>query len=125
MILEEHSTPFPKCERCGSQVPLWRLSNWNYESDKFQIGEEQQRRKETMKHCFEASQETISVNADTLEHATEFPYLCRTVAFNNSYWVALYQNLRKVRRWWGMVAKNLTRMGATVRVRAMIYKAVD
>ena len=33
-ILEEHPTLFPKCERCGSQVPPWCLGNWNYDSNR-------------------------------------------------------------------------------------------
>ena len=32
-ILEEHPTPFPKCERCGIQVPQWRLNDRHYESE--------------------------------------------------------------------------------------------
>ena len=34
-ILEEDPNPFPMCERCGSQVPMGRLSNCHYMSEKF------------------------------------------------------------------------------------------
>ena len=46
----------------------------------------------------------INVNTDPLEPAGDFPYLGHTVAYNNSYWVAMYQNLSKAHRQWGMVA---------------------
>ena len=32
-VLEEHPTPFPKCERCGIQVSQWRLNDRHYESE--------------------------------------------------------------------------------------------
>ena len=67
---------------------------------------------------------TISVNADPLEPATAFPYLGFTVAFNNSNWAAVYQNIRKARNWWDMVEKLLKSTGATVRVQVIIYKAL-
>ena len=66
---------------------------------------------------------TINVNAETLETAADFPALDCTVAFNNSNWEDLYQNLCKVWCWWGMVEKVLTRTGVVVRARAILYKA--
>ena len=46
-------------------------------------------------HCFENIRILISVNSDPLEPVADFPYLGRRVAYNNSDWAALYQNLRK------------------------------
>ena len=80
------------------QVPLLRLSNWNYESDKCRFEEEGRRQQDTMQHCFESSQSTINVNVYPLEHAADFPYLVRKVVFNNSNWANLYHNLWKERR---------------------------
>ena len=54
-----------------------------------------------------------------------FPYLGRTIAYNKSYWAAVYQNLRKERRLWGMVVRVLAKMVETVRARGMIYKLVE
>ena len=54
----------------------------------------------------------------------DFLYLGHIVAFNNSNWEALYQNLRKPYPRWGIVAELLTRMRETLWEQAMIYKAV-
>ena len=59
-----------------------------------------------------------------MDTKSAFPYLGRTVAYNNSNWEALYQNLRKDQRRWGMLAKVLTKSGAVVWSQEMIYKTV-
>ena len=66
---------------------------------------------------------SISVNAEPLEPTTEFPYLGHTVYYNNIDWAALYQNLRKARRWWRMVANVVKKMGEMVRGQGILYKA--
>ena len=67
---------------------------------------------------------SISLNAEPLKPAVAFPYLGRIVAYNNSDWESLYQNLRKARRWWGMVAEVVMNTRAMVRSRGLLYKAV-
>ena len=47
-VLYENPIPLPKYKRCGSQVPPWRLDNWHYESNKFQLEEEKRIRWETL-----------------------------------------------------------------------------
>ena len=32
--LEKHPSPFPKCDCCGIQLPLWRLNSRHYKSEK-------------------------------------------------------------------------------------------
>ena len=66
----------------------------------------------------------ISVDAEPLQYATYFLYLGHTVAFNNSNWEALYQNLRKARRCWGVVSNVLTMTREKVWAWAMLYKVV-
>ena len=56
----------------------------------------------------------ISVNVEPLDQAADFPYLDRTVTYNNSTWAALYQNIRKAWRRWGVVGKVVTKTGSTV-----------
>ena len=53
-----------------------------------------------------------------------FPYLGRKNAYNNSDWTAIYQNLRKSRRRWGMTLKVMDKTGETVRAQGMMYKVV-
>ena len=64
------------------------------------------------------------MNANPLEPAADFLHFVHTVAFNNSYWVALYHNLWKAQSQWGVVTKVLTKTGATVRVRVMLCKVM-
>ena len=100
-ILEEHPTPFPKCESCRSQVTPWSLRNRHCESDKFRLGEKRRTRRATLQQCFEAIKMYISVSVDPMEPVAALLYLLLTVVYNNSGWVALYQNLWKSWWWWG------------------------
>ena len=67
-----------------------------------------------MQHCFEEIQVLISMNVDPHETNTDFPYLGSTFAYNNIDWAALYQNISKAQRWWGVVAKVLVNIVVTV-----------
>ena len=66
----------------------------------------------------------IKVDLNPIEATTAFPYLGRTITYNNSDWEALYSNLRKSQRIWGIVEKVLGKEGVPINPRAMIYKAV-
>ena len=61
---------------------------------------------------------------DPLEPLDTFLYLGCTIAYNNSNLVALYQNLGKTMRQWGMVLKVLEKTGSAVRARETMYKSV-
>ena len=66
----------------------------------------------------------ILVNLETLESTVDLPYLVCTVEFNNSNRAALYDNMRKEQRQWGVLAKVLPNTGANLRARAIIYNVV-
>ena len=66
----------------------------------------------------------FQINSDTLPLSEAFPYLGRTIVHNNRYWAAVYLNLRKYRRQWGMIVRVLERTGATMWDRGEMYKAV-
>ena len=123
-ILEEHPNPIPRYERCGIQVPEGRINNRHYVSDKCKQGEERRIRCKTLQRCFEASKVLFQINTDTLPLLEDFPYLGWTIAYNNSDWEEVYQNLRKVRRWWEMVERVLERTGATVWSQGAMYKSL-
>ena len=59
-----------------------------------------------------------------LDYTESFPYLRRTVNYNNSDWAALYYNLRKANKIWGRVAKVLIHTWDHVKAREMMHKAV-
>ena len=109
-ILEEHLYPFPKNERCGSQVPAWHLNNCQYDSDKWRLGVELKWMQENLKKCLEASRAVISVNLETMDPLLVFLYLDHKVAYNNSKCNALYHNLKRAWRRWVMVTKVLTKL---------------
>ena len=77
-----------------------------------------------MQRCFKENQVAIRVNLNPLKATTAFPCLGRTITYNNSDWVALCSNLCKSKRRWGVVEKVLSKTGAPIKVRAMMYKTV-
>ena len=86
--------------------------------------EERRLRRETLQCCFESIRVFFQINAETLPPSEAFPYLRRKIAYNNSNWEAVYLNMRKAWRRWGMVVRVLEKTGATVRTRGAMYKAV-
>ena len=66
----------------------------------------------------------FQINANTLPPSEEFPYLGWRIEYNNSDWVAVYLNLRKAQRRWGIIVRFLERTGAMVQARGEMYKAV-
>ena len=61
---------------------------------------------------------------ETLPLSEAFPYLGRTITYNNSDWVSFYLNLRKSQRRWGMVERLIERTGSTAHDQVDMYKAV-
>ena len=78
----------------------------------------------TLQHFFESIWVAIGVNADPLNLIAPFPYLGRTVTYNNSNWEALYQNLQKALRRWVMVGKIVTKTESAVQSQGMMYQSV-
>ena len=106
-ILDKHPNPLPRCKFYGSQVPVGRLSNRHYTSEKCKQGEERRLMRKTLQRCFEASRFLFQINAKTLPLLEVLPYLRRTITYNNSSWETVYLNLWKARRRWGMIARVL------------------
>ena len=95
-ILEDCPAPYPHCERCGCQVSPRQPNKRHYNTDQCCLDMDHWIQRETLHFCFEAIQVTIKVNLDLLESSSTFPYLGHNIAHNNSDWVDLYQNLRKL-----------------------------
>ena len=57
----------------------------------------------------------FQINAENLTPLEAFPYLGRTIIYSNSDWEAVYLDLHKAWRRWGMIARVIEREGATVR----------
>ena len=114
-ILEEHPNLLPRCERCRIEFPVGILNTGNYTSKKCNQEEERRLRRGTMQRCFEASKVSFQINKETRTLSEDFTYPGQTISYNNRSWAAVYQNLRKSQRRWGMVERVLERTGATLR----------
>ena len=63
------------------------------------------------------------VNLNPLKATTALTYLKQMSTYNNNDWAALYINLSKAQRRWGVLAKVLGKMESPIKARAMMYKA--
>ena len=106
-ILEYHSNPLPIYEKYGSQVPVGRLNKRHYMPEKCKQGEDRCLRRDNLKRCFEAIRVLFHINAKTIPPSEALPYLGRTITYNKSDWSAVYLNMRKARKRWGMMARVL------------------
>ena len=66
----------------------------------------------------------LQINVEALPPSEAFPYLGWTITYNNTNCLAVYQNLRKSRRRWGMITGLLANTGSTVPAQGMVYKEV-
>ena len=123
-ILEEHPMPYPRCGRCGHQIPHDQLNNRHYNTDACRNGIGWKRQREALQQAHDASRVTLRINQEPLDSVSTFVYLGRTIAFNNSDWPALCRNLKRAQQRWGMVARVLEKTGASKKTRGTFYKAV-
>ena len=79
----------------------------------------------TLHRYFEESRVSFHINVEVLPPPEALPYLGQMIAYNNSNWSSVYQNPKKAQRRWVMITKVLSKTGAMVRARGMMYKAVD
>ena len=83
-----------------------------------------ERWRKTLQLCFEAIRVLFQINVEDTPPTDTFPYLGRTIAYNNSDWSAVYHNLRNAQRRWVMIARVLMKTVSTVRSRGVMYNAV-
>ena len=77
-----------------------------------------------MQQCLKSRQVSKKVNLYPLDPAAALLQLGCTITYNNSDWAALYQNLGKSRRRWGVVWRVLDKTGTSVQARTIIYKTI-
>ena len=103
---------------------MGRLNTLHYASEKCKRGEERRIIRNTLHHYFKEIQVLFQINAETLPPLEDFPYLGRTIAYNNRDWAAVYQNMKKSRMRWEMVSRLLESTGAMVWAQRAMYKVV-
>ena len=87
-------------------------------------GEKRRPCRETLQSCFEVSRVSFHISAKALSLFDALTYLGRTIAYDNRYWPAVYQNLKKSWRRWGVITRVLEKTGAKVWARGMMHKAL-
>jgi hypothetical protein len=123
-ILEEGLDPLQQCERCGMHVTPNAIRNGHWASLLCQHGRDCQRQRRTTAEGRRASEIVFTIYGKPLPRVDTFKYLGRPIASNDDDWPALYRNIPRARRRWGMVRRVLTREGATPAISGMFYKAI-
>ena len=123
-ILEEGSNPLPKCELCGMHIPFTALNGNHRNTKACAIGARIRRQRNSIEDTRQAREVLFTACGVPLESVSSFKYLGRILTSTDDDWPALYKNLAKARKRWGMVSRVLARDGANERAMAMFYKAV-
>jgi len=123
-ILEEGSTPLPKCERCGMHVTRQAMSTGHFRTAACQEGADRARQRRAREDARRAREVVITIKGVPLKSVSVFRYLGRPLSSVDEDWPAIYWNLSKARKRWAMVSRVLAREGADARISAMFYKAV-
>ena len=108
-----------------SQLLSGSLDTWQYVSENCKQREEKRLLSETLQCFFEAGTLSFQINAEDLPPLEALHYLGRTITYNNSYWPAVYQNMRKAQQRWGVIARVTEKTGATVQAQGTMYKAAS
>ena len=87
-------------------------------------GHERKRRRTALQACKKAATTRFTINGEQLEQVRSFGYLGRCVHEDNSDWPALFSNVKKARKRWGMLVRILDKDGATNYAKGMFYRAI-
>ena len=123
-ILEDGGAPYPSCERCGMQLAPSTSIVEHHNSKTCREGVVRKHRRELELAAYRSNEVEFTLNGVPLTKVTQFLYLGRPLAYNNSDWPALYRNLKKARVKWGMLSRLLERNGVPPKARGMFYQAV-
>ena len=100
------------------------IRNGHWASLLCQRGRDRQRQRRAAAEGRRGSEVVFTIYGKPLPRVDTFKYLGRPIASNDDDWPALYRNLTRARRKWGMVRRVLTREGATPAISGMFYKAI-
>ena len=114
--------PLTECPDCGMKVP-----SLGRHRGKEMCRKTIERKKKREQEAAAKAADTMEFEVDgkKLEKVDSFVYLGRLLGANeDDSWLAISNNLQKARKRWGMVARVLTRQGATPQVMGYFYKAI-
>lgn len=124
VILEEGTAPLPRCELCDMFVSHAALRDGHQRTDICRRGAALKRQRHAREDSRLASEVVFTARGVPLETVQSFVYLGRPLSCFDEDGPAIYRNLQKARKRWGMVSRLLTREGASPRVSGLFYKAV-
>jgi len=124
VILQEGSHPLPRCELCDMFVGSYAIGRGHQNTDLCHRGAAAKRRRHALEDIRQADEVIFHACGSPLDRVGVFKYLGRMLSENDNDWPAVYANLTKARKRWGMVSRVLRRDGLRPKAAAMFYKAV-
>lgn len=123
-ILEEGSTPLPRCPHCQLHLPYHSLNGRHPDTALCKNGSQRYRQYLQDQASIHASTICIQACGQDLERVEQFKYLGRMFDGYNSDWLAVWKNVQKAREKWALISRPLVRTGVEPRVVGMFYKAI-
>ena len=124
IISQEGAWAHPRCEKCDMFVSQFALGQGHQNTAMCRDGAARKRQRLAVETARRATSVAFTAYGDEIESVKVFKYLGRQLSSTDCDWPALYKNLSKARKRWGMVSRVLRREGASPRVSGMFYKAV-
>jgi len=123
VILEEGTTPLPRCELCDMFVGHFAIGKGHQRTAMCKKLADAKRRRHALEDVRRAEEIVFTACGQPLERVRVFKYLGRVLSDVDSDWPAVYANLAKARKRWGMFSRVLRRENCRPKVAAMFYKA--
>ena len=123
-ILEEHTNPYPKCERCGLQVPWRALMTSHHHTQACLSGTSLRNKRHRALETQRAHEVTFTVEGKVLERVDTFRYLGRMISHTNSDWPAVFRQLTRARQRWAMLVRAIAHDQVPAKAAGMFYKAI-
>lgn len=124
VILQEGTTPLPRCELCDMFVGPYAIGRSHQNTAHCRRGAAAKRRRHALEDVRASDEVIFSVSGSPLDRVGVFKYLGRMLSDTDNDWPAVYKNLSKARKRWGMVSRILRRDGLRPKAAGMFYKAV-
>ena len=123
-IPTEHPTPHPKCPHCGLQLPPNRITPTHFQTKSCAAGMERIRCRESTQTCQQAATIHFHIKGEQIKQVQSFQHLGWIIHEENSDWSALFHDLKKARKCWGMLARILDKDSATFQAKGMFHGAI-
>jgi len=124
VILQEGTVPLARCELCDMHVGARAISRSGHQRTTLcRKLAAAKRRRHAIEDARKAEEVVFTACGSPLDRVRTFRYLGRVLSDTDSDWPALYHNLAKARKRWGMLSRLLRREGCRPKVAAMFYKA--